>query len=127
VVGEVGFPDDVQARNGAHEVVVDPEAAHCVVDRWKDPHWDPVGVLIGDAVVHLEEIAIPVADGRLAQPPDGVGKIQVHSQSALSHSPAFVANFLGGAGGDIARSQVAEAGVLALEVVVALSIRNLRW
>ena len=38
VIREVGFAEDVQAGDGAHQVVVDPQAAHRVVDRRIDPH-----------------------------------------------------------------------------------------
>ncbi len=74
VVGEVGFAEDEQAGDGALQVVIDPEAAHGVVDGGIDAHGNLVGVLVGDALVHVKEIAVALADGLLAQAPDGVGR-----------------------------------------------------
>ena len=38
VIGEVRLAEHVQARHVAHQVVVDPEPAHRVVDRRVDAH-----------------------------------------------------------------------------------------
>ena len=62
VVGEVGLAEHVETGHVAHEVVVDPEAAHRVVDRRVDPHGQPVRVFPGDPLVHLEEVAVPLFD-----------------------------------------------------------------
>ena len=62
VVGEVRFADDVQTRNGAHQVVVHPEPAHRVVHGRVDAHRHVVRILVGDALVHLEQIAVALGD-----------------------------------------------------------------
>ena len=61
VVGEIRFADYEQAGDGGHQVVVDPQAAHGVVDRRIDAHRDLVGIFVGDALIHLEEIAVAFA------------------------------------------------------------------
>ena len=61
----------------------------------------------------------------LAQALDGVGEVQVDAQARVAHAAALVADLLGGAAGDVAGGQVAEGGVLALQVVVALVLGDL--
>ncbi len=120
VVGEVGLADREQARDGGLQVVVDPQAAHGVVDRRVDAHGDPVGVLAGDPLVHLEEVAVPLGHRRPAQARDRVGEVEVDPQPAGADPAPLVADALGGAGGDVAGDQVAEGRVEAFQVVVAL-------
>ena len=122
---EVGLAQYEQAGDVAHQVVIDPQAAHGVVGRRIDAHRHLVGVLVGDLLVHLEQVAVTLADGVLAQALDGSGKVQVHAAPARADAAAVVALFLGGAGGDVTRGQVAEARVLALQVVVALLLGDL--
>ena len=56
---------------------------------------------------------------------DGVGKVEVDTESGLAHAAAFIADGLGIARGYVARHQVAEAGIAAFQVVVALGFGNL--
>ena len=56
---------------------------------------------------------------------DGVGEVEVDAQPAGADAAALVADVLGGAGGDVARHQVAERRVDALQVVVALVLGDL--
>ena len=125
VVREVRLAQDVQPRDGAHQVVVHPQAAHRVVDGRVDPHRHLVRILVGDLLVHLEEVAVARAHGVLADAADRVGEIQVDGQLRLADAAAFVADRLGGARRDVAGHQVAEARVAPLEVVVALGFGDL--
>src|SRR6185436_18452709 len=59
-----------------------------------------------------------------AEPLDGVREIEVDRQAALADAASLVAHALGVARRDVARHQVAEARILALEVVVALRLGN---
>ena len=56
--------DHVEARDRAHQVVVDPQPAHRVVHGRIDAHRHFVRILVRDALVHLEQIAVALADGR---------------------------------------------------------------
>src|SRR5215213_1498875 len=68
VIAEVGFPEHVQARQVAHQVVVDPQPAHRVVDSGIDPHRHRVRILVGDPLVHVEQVAVPRLDRLDPQP-----------------------------------------------------------
>ena len=58
-------------------------------------HRLPVGVLAGDAFIHLEQIAVAVADGVLPQPLDGIREIKINPSSAGANAAAFIASLLG--------------------------------
>ena len=55
---------------------------------------------------------------------DGVGEVEVDGAAGRPDAAPFVADRLGGARGDVARNEVAEARVAALEEVVALALGN---
>ena len=61
----------------------------------------------------------------LAEARDGVGEIEVDAAAARADAAALVADLLGRPRSDVARGQVAEARIFALEVVVALRLGNL--
>ena len=119
VVGEVGLPHDEQAGDRGLQVVVDPQPAHRVVHRRVDAHRGHVRVVAGDPLVHLEEVAVLGLDGVAAEPGDRVGEVEVDAEAAGADAAALVADVLRGAGGDVARHEVAERRVDPLEVVVA--------
>ena len=75
--------------------------------------------------VHVEQVAVALFDDVAAEPLDGVGEIEIDAEAAGADAAAFVADHLGIAGGDVARHQVAEARITALEVVVALGFGDL--
>ena len=104
VVGEVRFAEHVQAGDGAHQVVVHPEPAHRVVHGRIDAHRHLVRILVRDALVHLEEIAVALARScprraRLM----ASAKSRYTPQPARADAAAFVADFLRGARRDVAR------------------------
>lgn len=125
VVGEVGLADGEEAGDGGLEVVVDPESAHRVVHGRVDPHRGLVRVLRGDPRVHVEEVAVLLLDLGPAHPLDGLGEVEVDALAAGADAAALVADVLRGAGGDVAGHEVAEGGVDALQVVVALVLGDL--
>ena len=67
MVGEVRLAEHVEAGHVAHQVVVDPEPTHRVVDGRVDAHRHHVRVLAGDALVHLDEVAVALLDHVLAR------------------------------------------------------------
>src|SRR5919198_5658406 len=95
------------------------------MDRRIDTHGYFVGVLTGDALVHLEQVAVALADDVLAQPLDGGAEVEVHPIAAGPDSPALVADPLDGAGGDVTRHQVAITRVQAFEKVIAILLGDL--
>lgn len=125
MVGEVRLADGEQAGDRGLEVVVDPESAHRVVHGGVDPHRGLVRVLGGDPRVHVEEVAVLLLDLGPAHPLDGFREVEVDALSAGSDAAALVADVLRGSRGDVTRYQVAEGGVDALQVVVALVLRDL--
>ena len=119
MVAEVGLTRGEEAGDGGLQLVVDPEAAHGVVHGGVDHHRHPVGVLVSDFLVHLEEVAVLLLDDVAAEALDGVGEVKIDGQARGTHAVAGVAAFLGGARGHVARHEVAEGGIAPLEVVVA--------
>ena len=87
-----------------------------------DAHRRLIGILPGDAFVHLEEVAVAVADGILAQPLDGIGEVQVDGQFGLPYPAAFVADVFGVARGHIPWNQVAVRGIAPFQVIIALGL-----
>jgi hypothetical protein len=67
------------------------------VDRRVDPHRHFVGVLTSDPLIHIEEIAVALADHMRAQALDRVGEVEVHAAPARPDAAALVADRLGGA------------------------------
>ncbi len=125
VVREVSLTNHKQARDGALQVIVHPQAAHGVVDGRIDPHRDLVRILVGDALVHLEQVVVTITDRVLAQTLDRGRKVEVHAEAGFAHAAALIANRLGIARSYVAGYQVAEARVTAFEVVIALILRDL--
>jgi hypothetical protein len=79
-----------------------------------------VRVLAGDALVHLEEVAVALPNRLLAVASDRRGEVEVDAVLERADAAALVDHGLGVAAGDVARDEVAERRVLLLEVVVAL-------
>ena len=125
MIREIGFANRVQTGDRGHEIIIDPQAAHRVVHGRIDAHRGGVRVLIRDALVHFEEIAISLGDPIGAEPLDGVGEIEVHAASARPDAASFVAHFLRRARRDVPWRQIPEARVLPLEVVIPLAFRYL--
>ena len=103
MIREVRLTRHVQAGDGAHQVVVHPEAAHGVVHGGIDAHRHFVWILVRDALVHLEQVAVPLVDGASAEALDGVTEVEVHAVSAGTNAATLVADLLRGARCDVAR------------------------
>ena len=97
VVGEVRLAEHVEPRDVAHEVVVDPQPAHRVVDRGVDAHGHLVRVLVGDAVVHLDEVAVALLDDVVPESLDRVAEVEVHTVLQWTDTTAGVDLALRGA------------------------------
>ena len=121
--GVVRFPQNKQAGDGTHQVVVHPEAAHCVVRCGINPHRLLVGVIAADALVHRHQVAVAGGNGVFAFSSDGIGEVEVNRASPWADAPPRVAEFSGPPGGDVPRRHVAVGGIKPLEEVVAFLFR----
>jgi hypothetical protein len=97
MVGEVRLAQDKQARHGAHQVVINPQPAHRIMQRGINPHRHFVCILAGDRLVHVEQIAVPLFDRTDAEPLDRVGEIEIYTLAPRAHAAAFIADLFGGA------------------------------
>ena len=119
VVGKIGLAQNMQSGNVAHEVVVHPQSAHGIMHGRINAHRALVGVFPGDVFVHLEEVAVAFLDDGTGEPFDRIGEIEINAQATRSDAAALVAGFLGAAGGNVARGEVAVAGIFAFEEIIA--------
>ena len=94
VIGKIGFADHKQTRHVTHQIVIDPETAHRVMDRRINSHRHFIGVFAGDFFIDFEQVSVALADCFFAQSFDRVGKVEIDTASAWADAPAFVANFL---------------------------------
>ena len=92
--------------------------------RRVDAHRTLVGVLTGDVLIHLEEVAVAFLDDGLAEALDRVAEIEINAESARTHAAPFVARLLCASRRDVARCEVAVAGIFALEVIIARLFGN---
>ena len=94
-----------------------------------DTHRDFVGVVPGNALVHIEEVAVLGGNLGLTHALDGFFEVQVHAAGYATnfgtYAATLVTHILGLARSDIARYQVTEGGVDALQVVVAIFFGNI--
>src|SRR5207249_2657388 len=125
VVGEVRLADGVQAVDGRHQVVVHPQTTHRVVRGGVDPHRYLERVLPRNALVHLEQVAVPLGDHLTAEARDGVAEVQINAVPSRAHAVPFVAHFLGTPGRHVPGREVPVARVQPLEIVVPLLLGNL--
>ena len=95
VVGEVALADGEEALDGGLELVVYPDTAHGVVGGGEDHHRGLVGVVVGDHLVHVEEVAVAVGHSVLAQTVDGIFEVEVNGVAG-TYAVAGVAAFFGG-------------------------------
>src|SRR5205085_4557532 len=84
-----------------------------------------VWILRRDVLVHLEEISVTLFDRRATETADCVSEIEINAATAGTDSASVVARFFRSARCNVARREISEARVFALEVVIALRLRNL--
>ena len=125
VIGEVRLAEHEQPGHVAHQVVVDPQATHRVVDRRVDAHGDDVRVLAGDALVDLEEVAVALLDDRAPEPLDRLREVEVDAVLQRTDPATGVDLALDRTRRDVTRHEVAERRVAAFEEVVAVLDRDL--
>jgi len=95
------------------------------VDRGIDPHRHFVRILVGDLLVHVEQVAVLLLDHLGTEACDRVFEIEIDGEPAVADAAAVVGHLLRVARRDVARDEVAERRVLPLEIIVALLLGNL--
>ena len=125
VVREVSLTEHMQTGDRGHEVVVHPQTTHGVVGGGVNHHRLLVGIHVGNFLIHLEEVAILTVNPLLTHAVNGILEVQEHAAAGIGNTALVVTSLLSGTGRDIARSQVTERGILALQVVVAVILRNI--
>ena len=63
--------------------------------RRVNTHGHFVRVFAGDALVHVEQVAVAFANHVYAQPLDGIREVQKHTQAVLAHPARIVTNGFG--------------------------------
>src|ERR1700741_2298698 len=94
VIGEIRFSGDVKSVDSAHQIVVDPQPTHRVMNGGVDSHRHFVRVLVCDSLVDVEQVAVALTNYVRTKPLDRVLEIEVDAKACLADSPALVANFL---------------------------------
>ena len=109
-----------------HQVVVHPQAAHGVVDGGIDAHRHLVGIFAGDALVHVEQVAVALLDDVLAEALDGVAEIEdrrrgrFRRRRGLRRRPALALREATSRG-----TRLPKLGYLRSRIIVALGFGNL--
>ena len=146
MVGEVRLTRCEQTRNGCLQVVINPDTTHGVVHRRIDLHWRFVRVVVGNLLIHLEEVTVFVAHHFFTKRShlvvrrvfdaayfrlcfsvthDSAAEIEENSFTCFVYTIPFIAAFFRCARCYIARNEVTKRWVSALEVVVTIFFRNL--
>src|SRR5262249_869679 len=94
------------------------------MNRRIDSHRRFVRVLSGYPLVHLEQVAVALANRVLAQPLYRIGEVQIDAPAAGPDSATFIAHFLCRTRCDVARRQISVAWILSLEVVITIGVGN---
>ena len=87
----------------------------------EDHHRSLVGVVIGNHLIHVEEVSVAVADNVGSQTVDGILEVQINGVAG-SYTVAGVAAFLGCTRGDVAGAEVTEGGIAAFQIEVAVLV-----
>src|SRR5439155_19391407 len=120
VIRKIRLAEHKEARHVAHQVVIHPEAAHGVMNSGIDAHRDTISILAGNFLIHVEEILIPLAHNRFAEPLNGGGEVEINTKAAWANAAPLIADFSRGARRKIARTQIAEARIFSFEEIIAV-------
>ena len=121
VVGEVTFTDGKQTLDRCLEFVVDPDTAHGVVAGGEYHHRGLIGVVIGNHLVHVEEVAVAVAHNIGAETLYGIFEVEIYRISC-TYAEAGIAAFFCGTAGYVTGAEVAECGITALQIEVTVFV-----
>ncbi len=125
VVGEIRFADHEQSGDSRHQLIIHPQPAHRVMDRRINAHRNFVRILICDAFIHFEQVAVALANFVNAQPLDRIREIEINAEPVFAHSAPFIAHRFRIPRSNVAGHQIAETRIPSFKVVVALGFGNL--
>ena len=96
VIVEVSLTDSEQTRNRSHQLIINPQTTHRVVQCRIDHHWCLIRIIVGNLLVHIEQVTIFLLNYLFTQAVDGVREIQEDSQTCVVHTVTSVATLLSG-------------------------------
>ena len=79
---------------------------------------------VGDFLIHIEEVAIALAYCVDTKAVDSLREVEEHGKTGVVHAEALVATLLSGTRSNVARHEVTEGRIAALQVVVAILFGN---
>ena len=105
MVREVTLTNSKQTWNGCHQLIVNPDTTHCVVDSREDHHWIVVlhavnlicqltWVDVCNLLIHIEEVTITLKDSINTEAVDRLREVQEHSQTSVVYTEALIATLL---------------------------------
>src|ERR1700744_5725285 len=121
VVLILALPDGKETGDVGHLVEVDPEATHGVVHAGEDLHGDFAWIVSDELLVDFED-AFELAVESLTV---YVGQVEIDHGLAVDAEAVFVNRFKDGAGGDVARDEIAVFGIPLFKEVPAVGVRDL--
>ena len=127
VIREIRFTTNKHARNRALQIIIYPEATHCIVNRRENHHRRLVWICTGDAAIHVKEITITLSNCWLAIACNRITEVEEYTETRRSDTATIVTGLLRSTRGNITWSQVTKAWVFTLQEVVARFLRNLTW
>src|SRR5207247_986152 len=89
-----------------------------------DAHRLRVCILAGDALIHLEQVAVAFSNLIFTQSLDGVAEIEINAKSARADATTLIARFLRGPRCNVARRKIAETWILPFQEIVAVGLRD---
>jgi len=123
MIREITFTDGKESGYGCHQLIIDPDPTHGIMNGRVDHHGCFIWIVIYDLFVHLEKVSIFGFYGILAKSPDGICKVQVDRESRSNSVPG-ITTFLGGTGCNITGHQVAMQGLADGYFVIPYTIQN---
>ena len=83
-------------------------------------------VNVGNLLIHIEEVAITLQDNVDTETVDRLREVEEYGKTCVVDTEALVATLLSCTRSHVTRNQVTECWVTALQVVVAVFLRNIR-
>src|SRR5436309_1341282 len=95
------------------------------MDRRVNAHRRLIGIVSSDFFVNVEKVAVTLANRGFTEACDRILEIEIDAAPARADAATFIAHFLRAAGGNVAWSEVAVARIFALEIIIALGLRDI--